>query len=73
MELKQQMVIEIIKQENDQEYRFLFLMPHGCKIGMCYDAAYDCLSKITEIANEAHKKAEGKKNDAPQSTSIQEQ
>lgn len=49
MNLKSIIIAEVVKGEN--VYRFE--MPVGAPFGECYDAAFQMLNKITELAKEA--------------------
>lgn len=49
MDIKSTVVIEIKK--NDNVYRFE--MPVGAPFGECYDAAFQTLNKVSELAKEA--------------------
>lgn len=62
MELKSAIIADIKKGE--RVYRFE--MPVGAPYGECYDAAFEVLKKITQLAKEAADKAEPeeKKDDA---------
>ena len=56
MDLRSNVVIEIKKNDNV----FQFVMPMGSPFGEAYDAAFQCLSKIIEMAKEAAEKAKPK-------------
>lgn len=64
MEMKQYIHLEVEKEGK----LFTFSMPVGVKLGMAYDAAFECLSKLIELSQDAHNQASpekwGKKNDA---------
>lgn len=64
MEMKQFVHLEVEKEGK----LFTFSMPFGVKLGMAYDAAFECLSKLVELSQDAHKQASpenwGKKSDA---------
>lgn len=53
MEMKQYIHLEV---EKDGKL-FTFSMPVGVQLGMAYDAAFECLSKMVELANQAKDQA----------------
>jgi len=53
MEVKNTVVLESIKEDRV----FSFVMPVGAKIGDAYEACWECLQKISELATEAVDKA----------------
>jgi hypothetical protein len=57
MIVKQYVHIEV---EKDGKL-FTFSMPIGVQLGMAYDAAFECLSQIVELANQAKDRAEPEK------------
>ena len=63
MEPKQYFHLECEK----SDYNFSFKMPAGCPIGAAYDAAFEFLSQLAKLANDAsdrmkREKEEGKEN-----------
>lgn len=48
--------VEIEKDEQN----FTFIMPIGAKLGSAYDAAYDVLLEITDMAKKATEQAKSK-------------
>lgn len=53
MEVKNNVVLEVSK----DSHTFMFLMPVGAKIGDAYEACWECLQRISELATEAVDKA----------------
>ena len=54
--------VTLIVDKNDRTYRFD--MPAGAPFGECYDAAFECLGKIAEMAKKAADDAQAKPADS---------
>ena len=54
MDMKSAVILEATKGENRQ---FQFVMPVGAPFGECYDACFEMLNKITELAKQAAESA----------------
>ena len=61
MDIKSIIVIEIKKEE--RTYRFE--MPTGASYGECYDAAFQTLTKVAEMANDAVTNMKKQEAEAP--------
>lgn len=59
MDLKSMIVIEVEKNERV----FTFLLPVGAPFGEAYDAAFEMLSKIVDMSNEAAENMKRKENE----------
>lgn len=56
MSVDQKAIVRLELEKNERNYAFE--MPIGSPFGESYDAAFEFLKKITDMANEAAKRAE---------------